>query len=396
MKRRPQARGSSTTMGIQFRLGHRDHKPVEDFLSRDHAGTDAITLDTKASRHQTDAAAAAVEAGLSVYWEPAAERLAAPGYDLEKLPLWVGHPYDIDTLSGDLAGRAALVGMTIDKHPALVTHITAPHFYVTSERTARLNIDLAERTRLAVGNDKPARAVVTLANTAINRLGIDLAAEYAGAGIRDIEIRFSPLGGDDEGIRKIRTVFTALDHFREHGMTVTLGLSGNIGRAALAMGHADAYSVGLGMLEKVDHSQTMSRYRKAPDPNKEQGGGAAGGIYLPRLGATVSAKAARQLLSHTDIRTRVGCRIGSCRSSVTGPLDNRRAHYLHSRSAEVAEMLSRPAPWRGAMEIDRLTEAISLRERVNEHYLSDDVHKLGTRTLRSLIDEIQHEQQQAS
>lgn len=383
-------------MGIQFRLGPTDHKPVEDFLSRDHAGTDAITLDIKASRYQKDAAAAAVEAGLSVYWEPAAERLAAPGYDLEKLPLWAGHPYDIDALSGDLAERAALVGLTIDKHPELVTHVTAPHFYVTNERTARLNVDLAERTRLAVGNDKPTRAVVTLATTAINRLGIDLAAEYAGAGIRDIEIRFSPLGGDDEGIRKIRTVFTVLDHFREHGMTVTLGLSGNIGRAALAMGHADAYSVGLGMLEKVNHSQTMSRYRKAPDPDKDQGGGAPGGIYLPSLGATVSAKAARQLLSHTDIRTRVGCRIGSCRNSVTGPLDDRRAHYLHSRSAEVAEMLSRPKPWRGAMEIDRLTEAISLRERVNEHYLSDDVHKLGTRTLRSLIDEIQHEQQEES
>ena len=185
-----------------------------------------------------------------------------------------------------------------------------------------------------------------------------------------------------------------LDQFREHGMTVTLGLSGNIGRAALAMGHADAYSVGLVMLEKVNHAQTMARYRKAPDPDKDQGGGAAAGIYLPRLGATVSAKAARQLLSHTDIRTRVGCRIGSCHNSVTGPLDDRRAHYLHSRASEVAEMLRRPAPWRGAMEIDRLTEAIGLRERVNEHYLSDEVRKLGTRTLRSLIDEIQHEQQQ--
>ena len=53
-------------------------------------------------------------------------------------------------------------------------------------------------------------------------------------------------------------------------------------------------------------------------------------------------------------------------------------------------------PWRGAMEIDRLNEAIGLRERVNEHYLSDDVHQLGTRTLRSLVDEIEHEQQQAS
>ena len=184
-------------MGIQFRLGPNDHKPVEDFLSREHAGAAAITLDTKAARHQKDAAAVAAEAGLSVYWEPAAERLAAPGHDLEKLPLWAGQPYDIDTLSGSLAARAALVGLTIDKHPELSTHITAPHFYVTDERTARLNVDLAERTRIAVAEDKPIRAVITLATTAINRLGIDLAAEYAGAGIGDVEIRFSPLGGDD-------------------------------------------------------------------------------------------------------------------------------------------------------------------------------------------------------
>lgn len=383
-------------MGIQFRLGPNDHKPVEDFLSRDHTGTDAITLDTKAARHQVAAAAAAVDAGLDVYWEPAAERLAEAGFGLDKFPLWNGQPYGIDSLSANQAARAALVDLTIEKHPAPVTHVTAPHFYVTDERTAHLNVDLAERTRLAVGEDKLTRAVITVSTTALSRLGLDLAAEYARAGISNVEIRFSPFGGDDEGIRKIRTVFGVLDQFREHDLTVTLGQSGNIGRAALAMGHADAYSVGLGMLEKVDHSRTMARYRKAPDPDKDQGGGAAGGIYLSRLGATVPAKAARQLLSHTDIRTRVGCRIGSCRNSVTGPLDDRRAHYLHSRSNEVAEMLRRPAPWRGAMEVDRLNEAIGLRERVNEHYLSDDVHKLGTRTLRSLIDEIEHEQQQAS
>ncbi len=383
-------------MGIQFRLGPNDHKPVEDFLSREHTGTDAITLDTKAARHQVAAAAAAVDAGLDVYWEPAAERLAEAGFGLDKFPLWNGQPYGIDSLSANQAARAALVDLTIEKHPALVTHVTAPHFYVTDERTAHLNVDLAERTRLAVGEDKPTRAVITVSTTALSRLGLDLAAEYARAGISNVEIRFSPFGGDDEGIRKIRTAFGVLDQFREHDLTVTLGQSGNIGRAALAMGHADAYSVGLGMLEKVNHSQTMARYRKAPDPDKDQGGGAAGGIYLSRLGATVPAKAARQLLSHTDIRTRVGCRIGSCRNSVTGPLDDRRAHYLHSRSNEVAEMLRRPAPWRGAMEVDRLNEAIGLRERVNAHYLSDDVHKLGTRTLRSLIDEIEHEQQQAS
>lgn len=129
-------------MGIQFRLGPNDHKPVEDFLSREHAGVDAITLDTKAARHQTAAAAAALDAGLHVYWEPAAERLADKGFGLDKLPLWAGQPYNIDNLSADQEARAALVSLTVEKHPSLVTHVTAPHFYVTDERTARLNVDL--------------------------------------------------------------------------------------------------------------------------------------------------------------------------------------------------------------------------------------------------------------
>lgn len=112
-------------MGIQFRLGPNDHKPVEDFLSREHTGTGAITLDTKAARHQVAAAAAAVDAGLDVYWEPAAERLAEAGFGLEKFPLWNGQPYSIDNLSANQAARAALVDLTIEKHPALVTHVTA-------------------------------------------------------------------------------------------------------------------------------------------------------------------------------------------------------------------------------------------------------------------------------
>lgn len=75
-------------MGIQFRLGPGDHKPVEDFLSRDHAGTTAITLDTNATRHQHDAAAAAVDAGLDVYWEASSRApRRAPGFGLDKFPL---------------------------------------------------------------------------------------------------------------------------------------------------------------------------------------------------------------------------------------------------------------------------------------------------------------------
>ena len=219
-------------MGIQFRLGTGDHKPVEDFLARDHAGATAVTLDTKATRHQSDAAAAAMDSQLDVYWEPATERLTTVGYGLEKYPLWSGAPYSIDDLVTDASRRRKLVEDTIAAHPVGVTHVTAPHFYVANDRTAHLNIDLAERTRLQA--DKPARAILTVSTRALTQFTIDPAAEYAAAGIEMIEIRFSPFGGDDESLRKIRSAFAFLHTFRERGIHVTLGQSGNIGQSALA------------------------------------------------------------------------------------------------------------------------------------------------------------------
>jgi hypothetical protein len=254
-------------MGIQFRLGPGDHKPVEDFLARDYGGTTAITLDTKAARRQQDAAAAAIDAGLHVYWEPATERLTTTGYGLDKYPLWIGSPYDTEGLSTDARRRQRLVEATLDAHPSAVTHLTAPHFYVTNDRAAHLNVDLAERTRLR-STTKPTRAVLTISTLALGHLSVDLPAEYAAAGIDTIEIRLSPFGGDDESLRKIRKAFGFLHDFRERGVHVTLGQSGNIGQTALALGYADAYSVGVGMLEKVNHAQTLARYRRKPIPTK--------------------------------------------------------------------------------------------------------------------------------
>jgi hypothetical protein len=59
-------------------------------------------------------------------------------------------------------------------------------------------------------------------------------------------------------------------------------------------------------------------------------------------------------------------------------------------------MLARPATWRGPWKSTGSPTAIQLHERVNEHYLTDEVRKLGTRTMRSLVDEIHHDHQQAS
>lgn len=222
----------------------------------------------------------------------------------------------------------------------------------------------------------------------------ELAREYYRAGVRDVELRISPLGGEDEGVPKIRTAFTLMHSFTDAGLTVTAGLSGNIGQVALALGHAGHYSVGIGMRERVNHAAAISRQKQPPaDGSEDGGGGPIAGIYLPGPALTVSRKIGAAYLADTDIRTRVGCRLGACGSSVNGPANDPRGHYLHARAAEVDRLLAAPAPWRAGIEVDRLTRARDLRLMVTRKHRSDGPD-LPVRTINSLLEDIATEREQ--
>jgi hypothetical protein len=200
-------------------------------------------------------------------------------------------------------------------------------------------------------------------------------------------------------VRKIRSAFGLLDAFTDAGLTVTLGLSGNIGQTALALGHAEHYSVGIGMRERVDHAGAISRQKQPPKPpsadgEEDGGGGPTAGIYLPGPALTVSRRLGAAFLANTDIRTRVGCRLGACGSSVHGPANDPRGHYLHARAHEVDRLLAAPAPWRPGIEVDRLTRARDLRALINARYRSPDASELRTRTLASLLEDIALEREQ--
>ncbi len=380
-------------MSVEYRLGHTDHLKVEDFLAQKPSGVGAIALHATAAKHQTAAAEAAVEAGVSVTYDPRTERLALPGYGMEKIPGHRGDPYDLAVLAAHPEQRQRLVNEVVDAHPDVATVITPPSFFVAEPRTAFLNLALAETTRQYT--DRPVRPMITFASKVTEGLVREIAEEYARAGFGAVDVRFSPLGGENDGIRKIKAVFKHLDAFKGVGLEVTLGQSGNVGQAAVALGHADHYSVGVGQLEHVDHARIVQQQSKPPvlDENgkKKKSGGAWEGIYLPGLALTVSKAVGTALLGHTDIRTRIGCRLGSCASSVMGPLDDHRSHYLHSRAAEMDRILSQPPAWRSKAEIDRLARAIELRKLINKKYLRDGDAQLKTRTLESIIGEIEAE-----
>lgn len=380
-------------MTVQFRLGHNHHKVVEDFLCRNPGATSAITLDPKATKHQVQAAEAARERSISVFFEPCTERLADAGHGLDAFPMWAGVPYVTQGLAADLRSRELLVQRTIEAHPSVVTHVTAPHFYVDGELSARLNIDLAEMTRLRAAG-RAARAVLTISNKVAKLCAPELAADYVRAGITDLELRLSPFGGEDESLKKIRDGFTAARAFTDAGLRVTLGQSGNLGQVAVALGHVESYSVGIGQLERVDHRAQINRQKQVPkprDPDKPRGGPLTG-VYLNGLALTATPRVARAVLGHSDLRTRVGCREGRCGTDVRGPLLDARDHYLHSHDMHMRRLLDQPAEWRATSEMQRLRAALNLRRHINANYLAEErlaIRALPTRTLESLISDIQ-------
>lgn len=383
-------------MGVEFRIARSDQKAIEDFLSRRPDGVSAISLDTKAGTAQFNAARAAHEANVAVYWEPGTERLASLGHNHSQHPLWGGQPFDPAVLATSSNDSDQLVEATLAAHPDGVTHATAPHFYATDATTAQLNVALAERTR-ELHRAQPTRAILTIsARNAVQLVDeLDLAAEYARAGVDAIEIRLSPFGGEDVSLSRIRNAFAVLEKFRSQGMKVTAGHCGTIGLVAVALGHADAHSLGIGYLERVDHSAAISRQARPPAPDAERRGPAAG-VYLPAIAATVPRKLATFLLENREIRSRLACRTGSCRTGILEPVESARVHYVHSRAAEMASLLARPKPWRATLETERLTQRLQMRDRVNKHCLPPKISPIETRTLRGLLDLFGDRQQAAS
>ncbi|KAA9105986.1 hypothetical protein [Microbacterium rhizomatis] len=377
-------------MSIEFHVGRTDHHKVEDFLARDHDGVAAISLDAKTAAHQSNLADVARSEGVNVLLDPRTDRLEHAGLHLEQLPGYRDDGYDVERLASSIADRQELTERVLAAQDGLVSVVTPAYFFGRDERSAHLNLALAEAAQLST--DLPVRPIVALRSRTSVGLITELATEYTRAGFQQIDLRFSPLGGENDSIAKVRSVFAAAQAFTSNGITVTLGHSGNIGQVAYALGHVAAYSVGIGMGEKVDLASDYTRQATPPkrDENgKRIGGGQWEGVYLPGLAMTLKKTRAEALLGHSDIRTRIGrCRLGACAHSLTGPTTDHRTHYLHARAAEMAFLQNTPPAWRPEAEAKRLRRALELRELVNKEYKSRGEHQLSARTLASLVDGI--------
>jgi len=164
-------------VGVEFRLGKVDHKKVEDFLVGDTAGVSAVVMDARWRRVQGGVVEAAREAGVDVFIDPMTDRLTLPGLSAATLPYAAAGTLDVDVLARSGPQRSGLVRQVIDIHPGAATAVTAPHVFLTDERSAEHNLALAQET--VQEQDRPVRAVLIMSTKYPEERVANLAAEYA-------------------------------------------------------------------------------------------------------------------------------------------------------------------------------------------------------------------------
>jgi len=151
---------------------------------------------------------------------------------------------------------------------------------------------------------------------------------------------------------------------KRYGFRVVAGRAGTFGLILMALG-IDAVDSGLGERETFDLG-ALDRERPIRDKSTRSGGRQRM-VYLVPLMTSVPETAARLILRHPALRARFTCEEGECRYlDLEAQSDNPRAHFFHSRPAELAALRDCPSPELRIQHIgQRLRAAADLASNVN-------------------------------
>jgi hypothetical protein len=378
-------------MGVEFLLGRQDHKLVADWIATRPTGVSGIVLDSRSLARQALAIEAAKGAGIAVRIETLTERYPHDGLDRDATPYGrlladfnPNSPADLDEL----------VESVVEHQVEAATIITPPHFFATDADGVARNLSLQRIAFHRYGNAYLIRPVLALSRAYVAKPGVagDLGRSLAAIGVRELELRLSPLGGANESLQKILSALNALRELRHAGLQLWLGFQGPIARAAFALGLIEGFSSGITVHESYDYAATIQQ-QKARSKLKQAGksGGAGFRVLLPYADVLLPLQVAREVYRDPGIRARVPCDKENCADSIVGPTVDPRRHFLHRRAADFAEVASQPLQWRAKLEEDRLTQAIALQRRLNQHHLhkyqvNDRVARIQTGTFESLRD----------
>lgn len=373
--------------GIEFRIGFNDHHKVEEFLTGNPDGVDAVRIDARCLKRHAEVIDAARRNNVNVYVEPLTERFAAVGFRADTVPYapLPGSVISRRTLAS-VADRARFVERVLEHQLDVASALTPPHLFVDNDDSLNLNVGLVRQAAAVVDTEHTIRPILAVSGHYLRRAAIDIATRYIDAGVAKLELRVSPLGGEDQGPLTIQRTVHSLSTLRSAGLRPMLGLSGTIGHATTALGLTDGYSTGVGLGERYNYKDQIANQRRLHQDDGATFGQSAR-VYIVAANLSLPPRVAAELYQNPAIRAELGCRIGRCAHSLDGPLRDPRGHYLHARAAAVVQLLGLPVAWRTTSARDELVRARDFRQRLLTH-LPADANRPKGRTLDSLISEV--------
>jgi hypothetical protein len=379
-------------MGVLLSLGRDDHRVVEDFIASGAGEIAGIHVTASNRARHREVFDAAIDADIEVLIDLQTEKSVVPDGPLTTVP-YLDHdvPFDVERLS-KLAARSALVEAVADRQHALgASVVVPPHFYVSDEESLELWTDLNMLTASHIRDSVRIQPVIAgqLRFLASIEGRQQLIRGLRQVGSRSGELRLSPLGGGNDGPRKISHVFSLLDDLRASSIGARVAWIGGIGHSVFAIGLASDFVTGIGYRERFNFRSSVSSKTQKTGAEPLKPFGAQSGVYLPSAGVTVPRKSARALYDHRTLKGKLVCSLGRCADGHDGPARFPREHFVHSMAGFVETVNALPSAWRGQNEVDRLERAVGLVEFINDCAI-DGVRLLPSRTLRCLLTSVRH------
>lgn len=373
-------------MGVLFSLGRDDHKVVGDFIANGAGSIAGLQVTAPNRARQREVIDAARDANIEVLIDLQTEKSVVPNAPRTSVASLDAGPFDVEKLS-KLSARSALVEAAADAQIKLgATNVVLPHFYVSDKRDLDLWIDL---NMLTLSHMRDAGRIRPVIAGQIRFLTSVEGRQQLVRGLiqfdaQSVELRLSPLGGGHDGSPKVSHVFGLIEELQSSSVQARLGWAGAIGHSVFATGLATDFVTGVGYRERFNFRDVLASKTKTLSATPKKQYGAQSGVYLPSAGVTVSRKIAEALYAESALKAKLSCSIDRCAEGHDGPVRYPREHFIHSMAEFAGNVKSLPASWRSQNELNRLRRAVDLVEFINDCAI-DDVARLPTRTLRSLL-----------
>lgn len=360
-------------LGLYLRAGYNDHRSLEDAMPRLRAGVSGIVFTPFENGRHDDLLSEIQRSHLEAVLDPNTIELATPGgfgSSRRKLP-WAGD--DVHDPSECTGTRIfpivdAIANYTVDHRFDAV--LAPTHYLAEGIRDPWLETDRVATSRL--------RAQLDAAGMGDTRIYYSLAIPgrqlrqentceelitlLSGLPVDALWVRVYPFGGTKIGPVVLRGHIRACRSLHKLKLPIVAEKSGAAGIALLAFGAVGGIEGGITIGETFD----LQRLRRPPEPRRKFV--APKRVYLPSIGAFVSANTAKNFFKNRRMKARLGCRDSACcRRGTVDTVDRPKRHFINQRVGEIQRLSDLPEPIRPQMYLeDFLRPATDIARQVAE------------------------------